>query len=413
MWRIAIALTLLIGASMNVHASPKAPCCPVIELRQYTLKPGQRDVLIDLFDRYFIEAQESARMTIIGQFRDRTRPDRFVWMRGFSDMVGRHRALEQFYDGPVWAAHRTAANDTMLDSDDVLLLKPVRPELAFRLEEGAARTSDGPRGVLAGIYTLSEPATDSLVAQFERNVAPQLRARGIDIEGLFVSESAPNTFTRLPVREGEHVLMWVGTLKVKALAQEELDEVRSVSALNRVGATPTLLNLEPTPRSRLGDGVHAARATKHDFDFLHGSWNVHNHYLKERLKHSTDWIEFDARSDVEPLLNGLGQLDRYSAVRDGSPVEGITLRLFNPATGEWSLHWADTVRAGVLLPPMVGRFKGNVGEFFGDETVDGKPVLCRFHWTRTPDGSPHWEQALSDDGGKTWEINGIMTFTRR
>lgn len=398
---------------MNVQASPKAPCCPVIELRQYTLKPGQRDVLIDLFDRYFVEAQESARITIIGQFRDRMRPDRFVWMRGFSDMVGRHRALEQFYDGPVWAAHRTAANDTMLDSDDVLLLKPVRPELAFRLEEGAARTSDGPRGVLAGIYTLSEPATDSLVAQFERNVAPQLRARGIDIEGLFVSESAPNTFTRLPVREGEHVLVWVGTLKVKALAQEELDEVRSVSALNRVGATPTLLNLEPTPRSRLGDGVHAARATKHDFDFLHGSWNVHNHYLKERLKHSTDWIEFDARSDVEPLLNGLGQLDRYSAVRDGSPVEGITLRLFNPATGEWSLHWADTVRAGVLLPPMVGRFKGNVGEFFGDETVDGKRVLCRFHWTRTPDGLPRWEQALSDDGGKTWEINWIMTFTRR
>jgi hypothetical protein len=71
------------------------------------------------------------------------------------------------------------------------------------------------------------------------------------------------------------------------------------------------------------------------------------------------------------------------------------------------------VRAGVLLPPMVGRFKGNVGEFFGDETVDGKRVLCRFHWTLTPEGFPRWEQAFSDDGGKTWEINWIMTFTRR
>jgi NIPSNAP protein len=401
---------LQIGAAMNVHASTEERCCPVIELRQYTLKPGQRDVLIDLFDRYFVEAQESAGMTIIGQFRDQTRPDRFVWMRGFSDMVGRHRALEQFYDGPAWAAHRTAANDTMLDSDDVLLLKPVRPELAFRLEEHA---SDGPRGVVAGIYTLSEPATDSLVAHFEQNVAPQLRARGIDTEGLFVSESAPNTFTRLPVREGEHVLMWVGTLKMNVLAHGQLDELRSVSALDRVRITPTLLGLEPTPRSRLGDGIHAARATKHDFDFLHGSWDVHNRYLKERLKHSTDWIEFDARSDVEPLLNGLGQLDRYSAVRGGSLVEGVTLRLFNPATGEWSLHWADTVRAGVLLPPMVGRFKGNVGEFFGDETVDGKRVLCRFQWTRTRDGFPRWEQAFSDDGGKTWEINWTMTFTRR
>jgi hypothetical protein len=413
MWRIAIAPTLLIGASMNVHASPQTPCCPVIELRQYTLKPGHRDVLIDLFDRYFIEAQESAGMTIIGQFRDQTRPDRFVWMRGFSDMAGRHRALEQFYGGPVWAAHRTAANDTMLDSDDVLLLKPARPELAFRLEEDAARRSDGPRGVLAGIYTLSEPATDSLVAQFERNVAPQLRARDIDIEGLFVSESAPNTFTRLPVREGEHVLVWVGTLKVPELAPGQLEELQRVSVLDRVHAAPTLLSLEPTPRSRLGRGVDAARATKRDFDYLHGSWHVHNRYLTERLKHSSDWIEFDARSEVEPLLNGLGQLDRYSAVRNGSPIEGITLRLFNPATGEWSLHWADTVRPGVLLPPMVGRFKGTVGEFFGDETVDGKRVLCRFHWTRSPDGLPRWEQAFSDDGGTTWEINWIMTFSRR
>src|SRR4029453_16743157 len=284
---------------MNVHASPEAPCCPVIELRQYTLKPGQRDVLIDLFDRYFVEAQESGGMTIIGQFRDRTRPDRFVWMRGFADMVSRHRALGQFYDGPVWAAHRTAANDTMLDSDDVLLLKPARPEMAFRLEEHA---SDGPRGVVAGIYTLSEPASDALVAQFERNTAPQLRARGIDIEGLFVSESAPNTFTRLPVREGEHVLVWVGTLKVNALAQEELDELRSVSALDPVRITPTLLSLEPTSRSRLGRGVNAARATRHDFDFLHGSWNVHNRYLKERLKHSTDWIDSDPPLDGGPVV---------------------------------------------------------------------------------------------------------------
>ena len=396
---------------MNVVGPQEERCCPVIELRQYTLKPGQRDVLIDLFDRYFVEAQESAGMTIIGQFRDQTRPDRFVWMRGFADMSSRHRALEQFYNGPVWAAHRTAANETMLDSNDVLLLKPVRPELAFRLEEGGSRTSDGPRDVLAGIYALTEPARDSLVAQFERNVAPQLQARGVDIEGLFVSESAPNTFTRLPVREGEHVLVWVGSLKVTGPTR--LEEIRAVAALDGVRDTPTLLSLEPTPRSRLGHGVHAARATKHDFDFLHGSWNVHNRYLKDRLKHSTDWIEFEARSDVEPLLNGLGQLDRFSAIRDRSSVDGITLRLFNPATGDWSLHWADTVRAGVLLPPMVGRFKGNIGEFFGDETVDGKPVLCRFHWTGASEGSPRWEQAFSDDGGKTWETNWIMTFTRR
>jgi hypothetical protein len=153
--------------------------------------------------------------------------------------------------------------------------------------------------------------------------------------------------------------------------------------------------------------------SKNDFDFLHGSWTIRNRYLKQRLQQSTEWLEFEARSDTEPLLNGFGQIDRYSAARDDSRIEGMTLRLFNPETGEWSIYWADTVRTGVLLPPMIGRFTGGVGEFFGDETVDGRRVLCRFHWTRDADGSPRWEQAFSDDGGKTWETNWVMTFTRR
>src|SRR5262245_3227679 len=121
--------------------------------------------------------------------------------------------------------------------------------------------------------------------------------------------------------------------------------------------------------------VHAS--TKHDFDFLHGSWSVRNRSLKGRLQGSTEWVEFDAHSDVEPLLDGFGQLDRYRAVRDGTTIHGITLRLFDPTTGHWSLHWADNVRH-VLLPPMVGSFRGDRGEFFGDETVDGRVVRCRF-----------------------------------
>jgi hypothetical protein len=408
----AIAFTCVIGASMDVFASTDVRCCPVIELRQYTLETGQRDTLIDLFDGYFIESQESAGMRIIGQFRDRQRPDRFVWMRGFPDMVSRHRALERFYTGPVWAAHRTAANDTMLDSDDVLLLRPARPDTAFSIDDEAVESPQS-SPVVAAIYTLAGPADESLVARFETRVMPRLQAWGVEVKGVFVTETAPNTFTRLPVREGEHVLVWVGYAKRTDRSLESLEELSRIGALDGAGSVPTVLDLEPTSRSRLGRGPHAARATKADFDFLHGSWTVRNRYLKQRLQRSTEWIEFEARSDVEPLLNGFGQIDRYSALRDGSPVEGMTLRLFNPQTGEWSLHWADTVRPGVLLPPMVGRFKGDVGEFFGDETVDGRRVLCRFYWTRSADGSPRWEQAFSDDGGRTWETNWVMTFTRR
>ena len=247
--------------------------------------------------------------------------------------------------------------------------------------------------------------------QFERRAAPVLRANGVALEGVFVTEPAPNTFPGLPVREGEHVLVWFGTVAPDRRPQAALDGLASRLALD--GLPPTILNLEPTPRSRLGGGPHAARATKHDFDFLFGSWNIHNRYLQGRLQRSSDWNEFDARSEVAPLLDGFGHLDRYYAVRDGAPFEGMTLRLFDPATGEWSIHWADTARARTLLPPMVGRFIGGVGEFYGDETVAGKIVRCRFLWTRPTRDSAQWEQALSDDGGRTWETNWVMSFTRR
>jgi hypothetical protein len=133
-------------------------CCPVVELRQYTLKPGQRDVLIDLFEREFIESQEATGMRVIGTFRDVNNPDRFVWLRGFSDMAARAQALQEFYGGPVWKAHREAANATMIDSDNVLLLRPARSNAGFSLADvtrplrGSTKTA---RGLLAAtIYHL-------------------------------------------------------------------------------------------------------------------------------------------------------------------------------------------------------------------------------------------------------------------
>ena len=397
---------------MNTSGVIEPSCCPVLELRQYTLKPGRRDALIDIFERHFIESQEALGMSVIGQFRDRRRSDRFVWLRGFSDMESRRNALAAFYDGPIWGAHKAKANDTMLDSDNVLLLKPARPDMAFRMIGGAEGTTSpgaGPVTVLGAIYQMTQPIDATLVSDFERQVAPILQSNGVDIEGVFVTESAPNTYPRLPVREGEHVLVWFGVSNGRAITTGWLERLAVTTSLG--GQQASLLELEPTPRSVLGRGDAAARASKHDFDFLFGSWKVHNRYLNGRLRQSTEWLEFDARSEVQPLLEGFGHLDCYSTVRDGQPFKGITLRLFDPATGEWLIHWADSRRAHRLLPPMVGRFTGDVGEFFGDETVDGKDVLSRFLWTR-PAGLPRWEQAFSDDGGTTWETNWIMTFTR-
>src|SRR5260370_6712692 len=97
-------------------------CCPIVELRQYTLHPGKRDVLIDLFDREFVESQEALGMKVIGQFRDLNNPNRFVWLRGFRDMPSRAQALKDFYGGPGFEAPRATANTPMIDADDVLLL---------------------------------------------------------------------------------------------------------------------------------------------------------------------------------------------------------------------------------------------------------------------------------------------------
>ncbi len=125
------------------------------------MHPGKRDVLIDLFDREFIESQEVLGIRIIGQFRDLDNPDRFVWLRGFPDMAARAEGLQAFYGGPVWKAHRDAANATMIDSDNVLLLRPARATSGFQLDDGhrpPAEMINSPDGiVIATIYYFNAP----------------------------------------------------------------------------------------------------------------------------------------------------------------------------------------------------------------------------------------------------------------
>ena len=130
--------------------------CSLVELRQYTLHPGQRETLVSLFEREFIETQEAAGIRVLGQFEDLDGPDRFVWFRGFADMDARREGLGRFYGGKVWAEHRDAANATMVDSDDVLLLRPVRPSGGFPQR---TRSSAGSRGKSFGTRLLSSQAT--------------------------------------------------------------------------------------------------------------------------------------------------------------------------------------------------------------------------------------------------------------
>jgi hypothetical protein len=121
---------------------------PIVELRQYTLHPGQRDTLVELFEREFLDSQEAEGMKVIGTFRDLDRPDRFVWLRGFSDMDCRLAGLSAFYGGAHWLAHRDTANATMIDSDNVLLLRAPAKSAQFELE--ARRPEPGEQAPAGG-----------------------------------------------------------------------------------------------------------------------------------------------------------------------------------------------------------------------------------------------------------------------
>jgi len=160
----------------NLDAQLPQTCCPLVELRQYTLHPGKRDVLIDLFDREFVESQEALGMKIIAQFRDLDNPNRFVWLRGFQDMPSRAQALKDFYGGPVWKAHREAANATMVDVDNVLLLHPATPTSGFsfgnreRLRMGSNETRS--ELIVATIYYFNAPVDAGFIEFFEKTVKP-------------------------------------------------------------------------------------------------------------------------------------------------------------------------------------------------------------------------------------------------
>lgn len=203
--------------------SSPAPNPPVVELRQYTLHPGRRDALITLFEREFIESQEAAGITLIGLFRDLDDPDRFVWLRGFTDMDQRRAALTVFYDGPVWAAHREAANATMIDSDDVLLLQPhPLPARADRPQTGGDR-----------LLTLTVQTLDTALD------APALDHPGAEILAAWVTNPVQNTFPRLPVREGERVLVWLTAYADEAARAAVEAGVSDAGVMQRLRLAPT------------------------------------------------------------------------------------------------------------------------------------------------------------------------------
>ena len=179
-----------------------------------------------------------------------------------------------------------------------------------------------------------------------------------------------------------------------------------LGALALLSATPLLADPAATT------GALPALEGADDFNFLHGKWRVKNRRLVKWMQGSDEWVAFEARTETRPLPGGLGNQEIYrSEIKPG--FVGIGLRVFNPDTRQWSLYWVDNRNApGVLQPPVTGAFEHGVGIFEGADQFQGKPILARFTWKPQDRNNARWEQAFSADGGKTWETNWTMDFTR-
>jgi NIPSNAP len=237
---------------------------PIVELRMYALHEGRRDELIELFDREFVETQEAVGIQVIGQFYDLDEPNRFVWLRGFNDMSAREKSLNAFYSGPVWKEHRDAANATMIDSDNVLLLRLVHPTSGFSLQNGH-RPPLGSRAkqdgfMTATIYYFNQPVDSDLINYFENTIDPVLMETDALLLAYFVTEDSPNTYPRLPVREGEHVFVWFAGFQSQDAYERHLAELAESKSWSQeiskflkrqLIRKPEVLRLTPTARSRL------------------------------------------------------------------------------------------------------------------------------------------------------------------
>jgi hypothetical protein len=155
-------------------------------------------------------------------------------------------------------------------------------------------------------------------------------------------------------------------------------------------------------------GAPAARDGEHDFDFLVGRFKVH---MKRLSPETHQWVEFDGYGVYRQILNGRGNINEFVADSPTGHIRGLTLRTYNPATHLWSLYWANS-QDGILDSPQLGQFKDGVGEFYAQDTIDGKFVFVRYVWSKVTPNSAHFEQAFSSNGGKSWEVNWQSDMTR-
>lgn len=184
------------------------------------------------------------------------------------------------------------------------------------------------------------------------------------------------------------------------------DDIGRTWEPNWVASLTRVSGAQAAARQPAGDGNRPR-----DFDFNLGTWKTHVSRLQRPLTGSTTWVEYDGTSFVRPVWNGRASLFELEVDGPAGRIEGLGLRLYNPEARQWSLNWANS-RDPVMTTPMVGEFRNGRGEFIDREPFNGRAIFVRNGFTDITPNSSRFEQAFSDDGGKTWETNWVMTFTR-
>jgi hypothetical protein len=229
----------------------------VIELRRYAIREGEREAFAHYFESWFPEAFQQLGAIAFGEGLERDNATWFTWLRGFSDMEARASANTAFYYGPLWKEHRNVLNDLMLDSDNVLLLRPLNPELAIPVLPAVdvVRERDGAQGIFAmQIFAIQQNGVDAFAEQAE-SVFANYRDAGVREAGVLVTLDEPNNFPQLPVRTDGPYLVWLSIVKdevmLEALKSSVARSRAALAATELLRSEPEFIVIDPAPRSRL------------------------------------------------------------------------------------------------------------------------------------------------------------------
>lgn len=242
----------IFGSDLTMHRD----AYQTIELRRYTIKEGEREHFVRYFEAYFPEAFQQLGALALGQFRERGNPQMFTWLRGFKDIDARAIVNSAFYYGPVWKEHRTRMNDLLIDSDNVLLLRPLAQGRGVPVLPAVDVVNETAHGVvLAQIFTVKKDEIEAFAARAEGAFATY-RDAGVREAGVLVTLDVANNFPQLPVRTDGPYLVWLGIVEDDQALEDRFrrladDASQSLAASGMLRSAPELIVLDPAPRSRL------------------------------------------------------------------------------------------------------------------------------------------------------------------